>query len=412
MSASTGERFPLFRLLVLAGAIFVSVSSEFLPTGLLPDIAGDLDVSESRVGLLITVFAFTVVVSAAPLTIVTRRFSRKRLLVLLLGVFALSNVLAAVSPNYESLAAARVLGGLAHGLFWAVAGPYVSLLVAPRQLARAVSVTTAGGSLAFILGVPLTAAIGHAVGWRWAFVAMAALVVVFAALTVLSLPAVDHRVPKREVTTTDTGSIVAVKRDRSIIAVGIVAITVLLVATGHNAFYTYIAPWAISVGGVGDDYLSFLLLLYGLAGGAGLLAAGVFGDRAPRLTLNLTHAGLVVSIILTALFARGLVPAVLIMMLWSASFGGLPALYQTRALHAASDRLRYITGAIVTTAFNSAIGLGALFGGVVLDELGIAVVPYVAAAIVATGTIWVLVTDRARLAAHSPDAPGGAAAIH
>lgn len=412
MSASPGDRFPLFRLLVLAGAIFVSVSSEFLPTGLLPDIAADLDVTESRVGLLVAVFAFTVVVSAAPLTVVTRRFSRKGLLVVLLGVFALSNVLAAVAPDYETLAAARVLGGLAHGLFWAVAGPYVSLLVAPRQLARAVSVTSAGGTLAFVLGVPFTAAIGHAVGWRWAFGAMAVLVVVFAVLCVVSLPAVDHRRPQRDVATTDTGSIVIVPRDRSIVAVGIVAITVLLVATGHNAFFTYIAPWAISVGGVRPDELSLLLLFSGLAGAVGLLAAGIFGDRAPRLTLNVMHAGLAVAIVLTALFARGLVPAVLLTMLWSASFGGLPALYQTRALHAASDRVRDLTGAIVTTAFNSAIGLGALIGGIVLDELGIAVVPYVAAAVVATGALWVLATDRARLAAHSPDSSVGTAARH
>lgn len=404
MSASAGDRFPFFRLLVLAGAIFVSVSSEFLPTGLLPDIAADLDVSESRVGLLITVFAFTVVLSAAPLTVLTRRYSRKGLLVALLAVFAVSNVLAAIAPNYETLAAARVLGGLAHGLFWAVAGPYVSLLVAPRQLARAVSVTTAGGTLAFILGVPFTAAIGHAIGWRWAFIAMAALVVVFAVLTVVSLPAVDHRVPKREVMTTDTGSIIAVKRDRSIVAVGIVAVTVLLVATGHNLFYTYIAPWAIAVGGVAGDHVSLLLLFYGLAGALGLLAAGVFGDRYPRATLNLMLVALVISIVLTALYARELVPAILIMMLWSASFGGLPALFQTRALHAASARLRDLTGAIVTTAFNTAIGLGALLGGVVFDELGLKVVPYVAAAIVASGAIWVLATDRVRVGAHSVDA--------
>lgn len=404
MSASAGDRFPLFRLLVLAGAIFVSVSSEFLPTGLLPDIAADLDVSESRVGLLITVFAFTVVVSAAPLTVLTRRFSRKGLLVVLLGVFAISNVLAAVAPNYETLAAARVLGGLAHGLFWAVAGPYVSLLVAPTQLARAVSVTTGGGTLAFILGVPFTAAIGHAVGWRWAFVAMAGLVVIFAVLTVISLPAPDHRVPKRQVVTTDTGSIVAVKPDRSIIAVGIVAVTVLLVATGHNLFYTYIAPWAIEVGGVADDYVSLLLLFFGLAGALGLLAAGAFGDRHPRRTLNAMLVALVVSIVLTALFARGLVPAILVMMLWSASFGGLPALFQTRALHAAAPRIRDLTGAIVTTAFNSAIGLGALLGGIVLDELGMMVVPYVAAAVVALGVVWVVATDRTRLAAHPAEA--------
>jgi DHA1 family inner membrane transport protein len=326
-------------------------------------------------------------------------------------VFALSNVLAAIAPTYETLAAARVLGGLAHGLFWAVANPYVSLLVAPRQLARAISVTTAGGTLAFILGVPLTAAIGHAIGWRWAFVAMAALVVVFAVLTVISLPPVDHRVPKRDVQTTDTGSIIAVKRDRSIIAVGIVAVTVLLIATGHNIFYTYIAPWAIAVGGVADDHVSLLLLFFGLAGAVGLLAAGIFGDRFPRLTLNLMVVGLVAAIVATALFARGLVPAVLVMMLWSASFGGLPALFQTRALHAASARVRDLTGAIVTTAFNSAIGLGALLGGVVLDELGLPIVPYVAAAIVAGGLIWVLATDRAR-ATHSADVAGPVTAIH
>jgi DHA1 family inner membrane transport protein len=412
MSASPGDRFPLFRLLVLAGAIFVSVSSEFLPTGLLPDIATDLDVSESRVGLLITVFAFTVVLSAAPLTVLTRRLSRKRLLVVLLGIFAISNVLAAIAPNYETLAATRVLGGLAHGLFWAVAGPYVSLLVAPRQLARAISVTTAGGTLAFILGVPFTAAIGHAIGWRWAFVTMAALVVVFAVLTVVSLPAVDHRVPKREVQTTDTGSIIAVKRDRSMFAVGIVAVTVLLVATGHNLFYTYIAPWSISVAGVDGDQVSLLLLFYGLAGALGLLAAGVFGDRFPRFTLNAMLAALVVAIILSALFARGLVPAILIMMLWSAAFGGLPALFQTRALHAASARIRDLTGAFVTTAFNTAIGLGALLGGVVLDELGLTVVPYVAAAIVIVGAVWVLATDTARLAAHSSEPGAVTTAIH
>ena len=407
MSAPSGDRFPLFPLLVLAGAIFVSVSSEFLPTGLLPDISADLGVSESRVGLLVTVFAFTVVVTAAPLTVLTRRFSRKGLLVALLGIFALSNLLAAGAPNYETLAAARVLGGFAHGLFWAVVGPYVSLLVAPRQLARAISVTTGGGALAFMLGVPFTAALGHVVGWRWAFVAMAVLVVVFAVLTVVSLPAVDHRVPKRNVTTTDTGSIIAPKRDRSIIAVAIVAVTVLLVATGHNLFYTYIAPWSIAVGGIADDHVSLLLLFYGLAGALGLLAAGAFGDRFPRLTLNVMIVALTASILLAALAGRGLGPTIVLLMLWSACFGGLPALFQARALHAASARIRDLTGAIVTTAFNSAIGLGALFGGVVLDEVGIVVVPFVAAAVVAAGVLWVLATDRARIAAHPAEAHAG-----
>lgn len=402
MSAVPSERFPLGRLLVLAGAIFVSVSSEFLPTGLLPDIAEDLRVSESRVGLLVTIFAFTVVVSAAPLTVLTRRFSRKWLLVVLLGVFALSNVLAAVAPGYEMLAAARVLGGLAHGLFWAVAGPYAALLVPKTQLARAISVTTAGGSLAFIVGVPFTAAIGHALGWRLAFVVMAALVVVFMLLTLWLLPAVSHLVPLA------TGEIaVPVHRDKSIVAVLIVAATVLLVATGHNLFYTYIAPWSIAIGGVPDDVVSLVLFFYGAAGAIGLVLAGMFGDRWPRLTLNLMLGSLVVSILLLPLFGAGVVPVILLAMLWSASFGGLPALFQTRALHGASARIRDLTGAIVTTAFNSAIGLGALLGGIVLDVAGIAAVPWWGAGIVAAGLLWVLATDRARIAAHPADAHAG-----
>lgn len=403
MRAPTGDRFPVFRLLVLAGAIFVSVSSEFLPTGLLPDIAADLNVSASRVGLLVTVFAFTVVVSTGPLTLLTRRVSRKWLLVALLGVFAIANVLAAISVSYEMLAAARVLGGLAHGLFWAVAGPYVALLVAPHQLARAVSVTTAGGTFAFILGVPFTAAIGHAIGWRFAFATMAALVVAFAVLTIISLPAHNHPVVSRSVTTS-TGSIIVPKRDRSLIAVGIVAVTVVLVATGHNVFYTYIAPWTIAVAEVPADQVSLLLLFFGIGGGVGLLLAGVFGDRHPRRTLNLMLVFLVLSIVSTALFARGLVPAIVVMALWSASFGGLPALFQTRALHGASARIRDLTGAVTTTAFNLAIGAGALVGGIVLDNFGIDVVPWVAAVIVAVGLGWVLATDRARIAAHPADA--------
>jgi len=267
---ASADRLPLLRLLVLSGAIFVSVSSEFLPTGLLPDIAADLRVSESRVGLLVTLFAFTVAVTTAPLTLLTRRVSRKWLLVGLLGVFALSNVLAAVAPTYELLGAARVVGGLAHGLFWAVTTPYIALLVAPGQLARAISITTAGGSFAFILGVPFTAAIGHAVGWRAAFVVMAALVVVFAVLGALTLPSVEHpRAARRTVTDG-----MPARPDRSLWAVVITGVTVLLIATGHNLYYTYIAPWTIEVAEVSPDLVSLVLLFYGVAGAVGLLSCG------------------------------------------------------------------------------------------------------------------------------------------
>ncbi|MFT4028518.1 MAG: MFS transporter [Protaetiibacter sp.] len=387
--------FPYFRLLVLTGAIFASVSSEFLPTGLLPEMAAELAVSESQIGLLVTVFAGTVVATTAPLTMLTRRYSRKWLMVLLLGVFALANVLCAIAPGYGFLLAARVLGGLAHGLFWAVTGPYAARLVRKHQLARAISITNAGGTLAFILGVPLGTLLGHALGWRLAFAAMAAVVIVFMVLVILYLPPVSHLVPLA------TGEIpLPTRKDRSFPAVLIVCATVVLVITGHNVFYTYIAPWSIQVGGVDAGGVSGLLFAYGAAGAIGLALAGAFGDRFPRGAVDVALAGVVLSVLALAALGTSLAPIVAGMVVWSIFFGGVPALMHARVLHSASERIRDLAAAWLTTAFNLAIGGGALLGGVLLDHLGIAVLPWIATAVVAAGLGFALATDRARMAAH------------
>lgn len=395
MSTNDAGGFPFFRLLVLTGAIFASVSSEFLPTGLMPEMAAELGVSESQIGLLITVFATTVVVSTAPLTVITRRFSRKWLMVVLLGVFALTNVLCAIAPSYEFLLGARILGGLAHGLFWAVTGPYAALLVPRHQLARAISVTNAGGTMAFILGVPLGTFLGHALGWRLAFGAMAAVVLVFMVFVIVYLPPVSHLVPLA------TGEIaVPTRKDRSFPAVLIVCATVVLVITGHNVFYTYIAPWAIQIGGIDEGAIAGLLFAYGAAGAVGLALGGAFGDRYPRASVNVALSGVVLSILTLGAFGTSAVPIVIGMVIWSVFFGGVPALMHSRVLHSASERIRDLAAAWLTTAFNLAIGGGALLGGLLLDNLGIGVLPWFGAAIIAAGLGFVLVTDRARIKAH------------
>ncbi|RQP13097.1 MAG: MFS transporter [Microbacteriaceae bacterium] len=395
MVRSSDNGFPFLRLLVLTGAIFASVSSEFLPTGLLPEMAADLDVSESQIGLLVTVFAATVVVSTAPLTVLTRRYSRKWLMVMLLGTFALTNVLCAIAPSYGFLVGARVLGGLAHGLFWAVTGPYASLLVPKHQLARAISLTNAGGTMAFILGVPFGTFLGHALGWRMAFGAMAAIVLVFMVFVILHLPPVSHLVPLR------TGEIaVPTRKDRSLPAVVIVCVSVVLVITGHNIFYTYIAPWSIQVGGIDEAGVSGLLFAYGAAGAIGLALGGAFGDRYPRGSVNVALAGVALAILGLGLWGTSVVPIVIGLVVWSVFFGGVPALMHSRVLHSASDRIRDLAAAWLTTAFNLAIGGGALIGGLILDGFGIGVLPWVAAAVITTGLVFVLATDRARIAAH------------
>ena len=276
------RQFPWVALIVIAATIFVSVTCEFLPTGLLPDIAAELEVSESQVGFLVTLFAGTVVLTAAPLAILTRRLSRKSLVIVVMALFLVANVGAGLAPTYELLAAARVLGGLAHGLFWAVMGAYAAHLVPKKQLGRAVAITSSGATAAFVLGVPLGTALGHAVGWRLAFISIAGIILVLIALVVRYLPAVDRHVepPLR------TGEIrLPRRRDPSLPLIVMMCAVVLTALTGHNLFYTYVAPWLTTVAGVAPDALAGVLFLYGGAGAIGLVAAGVVADRFPRTAL-------------------------------------------------------------------------------------------------------------------------------
>ncbi|MBT2551441.1 MFS transporter [Arthrobacter sp. ISL-65] len=170
--------FPWIGLLSLASAIFVSVTSEFLPTGLLPAMAHDMGVGLSTAGSLVTIFAGTVVIATTPLAVLTKRYPRKALIVVVLIVIALANVLAAFAPSYGILVCARVLGGLAHGPFWAVVAAYSAHLVPNHQLGRAVAITAGGGSAAFVLGVPAGTTLGHALGWRAAFAVLGGIVLI------------------------------------------------------------------------------------------------------------------------------------------------------------------------------------------------------------------------------------------
>ncbi|OUD97789.1 Sugar efflux transporter [Clavibacter michiganensis subsp. michiganensis] len=193
-------RFPWVGILTLAACVFLSVTSEMLPTGLLSEMSGDLGVEESRVGLLVSVFAVAVVVSSAPLAALTRRVPRHALLLAVLAVFATSNLLTALAPTFELVTATRVLGGLAHGLFWAVVGAYSAHLVPPALIGRAVALTVGGGSLAFVLGVPVGTAAGQAFGWRAAFAGIGVLTLLGIVLVWRFLPAVGRPSARRRST--------------------------------------------------------------------------------------------------------------------------------------------------------------------------------------------------------------------
>ncbi|HEY1106379.1 MAG TPA: MFS transporter [Agromyces sp.] len=390
-SVTPAPPFPWLGLVVLAAAVFLSVTIEMLPTGLLPDMSSGLQVGEPLIGVLVTVFAATVVVLTVPLAALTKRVPRRTLIVITLSVLALSCLLTAVAPNYPTVVATRVIGGAAHGLFWSVVGAYAGHLVPKEQLARAVSISVAGGSAAFVLGVPLGTALGQAFGWRLAFASVGVLTLVGALLVQRFLPPVRHHAGEAD------AAPVRIRKDPTFVPVIVVCLITAVAMVGMYTFYTYIAPYMTDVMGLPSSAISPMLLAYGIAGAVGLVLAGAVLGRRPTV-------GLVVAMVATGLGAAGLaafpdVPVVGLasFLLWGTAFGALPTMLNTRLLHSASAKIRDAAASFYTTAFNTGIGGGALLGAALYGVLGLPALPWVFVALLSCSTIalvWTALVNR------------------
>lgn len=372
------KTFPWGGLIVLACAVFLSVTAEMIPTGLLPEMSSSLGVSESQTGLLISFFAFAVVLTSVPLTLLFRRVPRHVLLMIVLVGIAASSVVGGLAPNFEVLVGARIVGGMAHGVFWGVVGAYSAHLVPKEQIGRAVAITTGGGTLAFVLGVPLATTVGHALGWRAPFLGIGMLALLGAVLIWFLLPRVDHRAHLE--VNTDTAAIRAARRrgplDPTIPVVALICILVAVIMIGNYAFYTYIAPFMIGEMGVPEGQVGLLLLVYGLAGAIGVGTAGILFGRRPSTGLLIALGATGLAVVTLAVFAANPVLAIGAFFVWGVAFGVIPTLLPTQLMHAASPAIRDSASAFYSTAFNAGIGLGALVGGFFLDSFGLTSLPW------------------------------------
>jgi predicted MFS family arabinose efflux permease len=317
-------------------------------------------------------------------------------------VLAVSTVVTASAPTYGVLVAARIVGGLAHGVFWSVVGAYAAYLVPRHQVGRAVSITLGGGSLAFVLGVPLGTALGHAIGWRASFFVLGILLIIGAGFVYRFLPRVDH-LAGAAVVGTATGGITVLddefrqssvpRRDHSAMAVVFVCVITAIIMIGEYCFYTFVAPYLTRAVGLGTSAVSPALFAFGIAGAISLvIVASVLGRR-PRLGLMISLVVLLASVLVLGFVPRVLPVSLPAFFLWGLAIGILPPLLQTRMLHAAPARIRDTASAFYTTAFNVGIGGGALLGAVLLGTLGLGSLPFVFAGILVLSIVLVLISD-------------------
>ncbi|MFB7636785.1 Cmx/CmrA family chloramphenicol efflux MFS transporter [Streptomyces sp. NPDC056149] len=356
-----------FVLYVLALAVFAQGTSEFMLSGLIPDIAADLAVSIPAAGALTSAFAVGMVVGAPLMALLSRRWPRRRALLVFLVAFLLVHVVGAVTTSFAVLLATRVVAALANAGFLAVALATAAALVAPDAKGRATAVLLGGTTLACIAGVPAGAVLGQEWGWRAAFWAVAAVSVPAVVALVRSLPG-GTGVPGGAagagagVAAPDArGELRALRRPRLLVALLLGA----LVNGATFCAFTYLAPLVTDVTGLGATGVPVVLALFGLGSFVGVTAGGRLADRRPRPVLAVGGAALLVGWVAFALAAGAAVAVVVLVFVQGALSFAVGSTLIARVLYAAAEAPT-LGGGFATAALNVGAAAGPWLGGVAL----------------------------------------------
>ncbi len=357
-----------FALLSVAIGAFALVTSEFLPVGLLSNIAADLQISVGTAGLMVTAPGVLAAFAAPLVTVGVGKIDRRYILWALTLLMIISNLIATFSSNFTVLLIGRLLLGIGIGGFWSIAVALSGRLAPPGvAMGRASAVIFTGVTLATVLGVPLGAWIGNLFGWRAAFAITGALGTLVLIGQLLMLP----RLP----TTT------AVKiRDLPVLfqhkyaRVGLLGIVLLVLA--HFTTYTYVTPFLRDNGGFDGTVISSLLFVFGVAGVLGNVIAGWATSRNIRKSFMAVVTLMGLAMVLFPLFGTTLSGAVLTIALWGLAFGAMPTCANMWMFAAVPEAMEGGAAMLVST-FQVGIAIGSLLGGGVADHFNIPAVMWI-----------------------------------
>lgn len=389
-------------LFALTLSAFAIGTTEFVLVGLVPTITQQLNVSLPSAGLLISMYALGVAIGAPVLTALTRKMPRKRLLTALMGLFTLGNLAAWLAPDYETLVLARLLTGLAHGVFFSVGSTIATSLVPKEKAATAIAIMFGGLTVALVTGVPLGTFIGQHVGWRETFLAVSALGVIALIGSAILIP---KNIPSRSGATLREQLQVLTQPELLLIY----AITALGYGGVFTAF-TFLAPIMQELAGFTPSAVSGILLGYGVSVAIGNLWGGRLADKhGPVAALTFIFAALALLLAIfqfTATLHYAALATVLIMGIFA--FGNVPGLQ----VYVVQKAEQYTPGAVEVAsglniaAFNIGIALGSVIGGQVVTHYGLQQTPWVGAVIVLMALGLIILSgrmDKARAMAPAAD---------
>ncbi|SHH75948.1 MFS transporter [Ferrimonas marina] len=365
-------------LLALTLSAFAIGTTEFVIVGLIPTMAADLNVSLPSAGLLVSLYALGVAIGAPVLTALTGRWPRKWVLIGVMSLFVAGNLLAWQAPGYNALVLARILTGLAHGVFFSIGATVATSLVSKEKEASAIAIMFTGLTVALVTGVPLGTYIGQAFGWQATFLVVSLLGLVALIGSWALIPS-NLAQPK---TAKLSDQLAVLAQPRLLLVYAITA----LGYGGTFIAFTYLAPVLEQVSGFDAQWVGAILLVYGVSVAIGNLWGGKLADKkGPTQALTLIFAGLAGVLLLLGVSAYHPVAAVLTVLIWGAfAFGNVPGLqvYVVQLAERFTPNAVDVASGMNIAAFNVGIALGAWGGGLVVERQGLMATPWIGAGIV------------------------------
>ncbi|MEX3137021.1 MFS transporter [Serratia ureilytica] len=377
-------------LLALTISAFAIGTTEFVIVGLIPTIAEQLGVTVPSAGLLVTIYALGVAIGAPVLTALTSRIPRKLLLVGLMVLFTLGNLLAWQSPSYESLVVARLLTGLAHGVFFSIGSTIATSLVAKEKAASAIAIMFGGLTLALVTGVPLGTFIGQQFGWRETFLAVS---LIGAVATLASVILVPSNIKNQ-------GS-AGVREQLKVLTHPRLLLIYAITALGYGGVFTtftFLAPMMQELAGFSAPTVSWILLAYGVAVAVGNIWGGKLADRHGAVrALSFIFAALAILLLVFQFTASHSIAALLTVIVMGVfAFGNVPGLqvYVVQKATQYTPNAVDVASGLNIAAFNIGIALGSVIGGQTVASLGLAQTPWIGALIVVVALLLVSFSGR------------------